>query len=145
MKIIYKIAMILVVLIYTFVIGCTSIESRKANVNIEKTSSRYAHFDRTLVTSTETSVEIYGVLHKRHHSRTIIPGHVHIEIMSPTGDVLYKLETNYYRGSIKARQSKFHVSIPLKLPDGSTVRLMHHRESEDLNNKNSMFRQESVS
>lgn len=137
MKVIYNLAAAFVLLVITIVTGCANIESRSADVSIEKVSSSIAHFDRAFVTSTQTSVEIYGVLHKRHHSRTIIPGHVDIEIISPEGEVLSKLETDYHRGSIKARQSTFHVSVPMVLPEGSTVRLIHHTEPEKYNDNNS--------
>ncbi len=146
MEVIYKDYFKIIVIILSGIVisSCASTKSTTADVNVEKIPSNIAHFDRVIVTSTEANTDIYGVLHKRHHSRTVIPGYVDIVIMSPNGDVLHKLKTDYHRPSIKSRQSKFHASIPMVLPPGSVVRLIHLRESEDLNENNSMSRLSSM-
>lgn len=133
-------------LFYIFVItiavsGCTSIETKKANVNIESESSSLARIFNVIVISTESGVMVSGTLDKRFHSRTVIPGHVDILFLSPEGEVLHQLQTDYRRSSIKSRHSKFRVEVPLILPEGSTVRVVHHKDFESLNGEYSALHQ----
>lgn len=109
--------------------SCTSVQP--ADVVIEKeTPSRY-RIENVLVTKVDTTVTVHGTLHSR--SRGSAPGHVDITFISTNGDVLHTVKTDYHRGSLKARDYKFHVELPLALPDGSTVRIVHHRRDHNGN------------
>lgn len=110
--------------------ACTSVDSKKANVNIEVDSSPRIQIFDVAVRATNSHVTVSGSLHKRSHSRTAIPGHIDITFLSPNGEVLRELETDYHRPSINSRESTFSVKVPLLLADGSTVRIEHYRTSK---------------
>lgn len=113
--------------------ACTGIAPKNANVNVERESSSLARIFNVMVTSSDSGVTVSGTLDKRFHSRTVIPGHVDIIFLSPEGEVLHQLQTDYRRSSLKSRHSTFRVEVPLQLPDGSTVRVEHHSRSKTQN------------
>ena len=110
--------------------ACASSQFRNADINIEVDSSSQIRIFDIAVRSTDSNVTVAGSLHKRSHGRTVIPGHIDITFLSPDGDVLRKLETDYRRSSINSRDSTFSVEVPLLLADGSTVRIEHYRTSK---------------
>ena len=114
---------------YAALSSCASVQP--ADVFVEKeTSSRY-RIENVLVTKGDTTVTVYGNLHSR--SRGSASGHVDITFISTNGEVLQTVKTDYHRGSLKARDYNFSVKLPLMLPDGSTVRIVHHRRNHNGN------------
>jgi len=120
-----------VALVIAAISSCASVESKKANVVIEKESSSLLRFERVTVTRSESVITVHGTLHSR--TRSSVPGHIGITFLSTNGDVLQTLKTDYHRGSLRARDYNFSVEVPLDLPDGSTVRLVHHRRDHNGN------------
>lgn len=116
-----------VALVIAAISGCASVESKKANVIIEKESSSLLRFERVTVTRSESVITVRGTLHSR--TRSSVPGHIDITFLSTNGDILQTLKTDYHRGSLKARDYNFKVEVPLDLPDGSTVRVVYHRRA----------------
>jgi hypothetical protein len=111
--------------------GCASVNSNSANINIEKESSGLISFERVNVRSDGSTLTVSGDLHAR--TRSVARGHIDITFISPDENVLHELTTNIRRRSLKDRHMHFHVKVPLDLPEGSTVRLVHHRKSHDVN------------
>ncbi len=101
----------------------------KANVNIEIFTTPQIRIFNVTVKAVQSNVIVTGKLHKRSHSRTVIPGHIDITFLSPDNEMLQTIETKYSRASLKSRDSTFIVEIPLELEDGSTVRVEHFRKS----------------
>lgn len=99
-------------------------------VIVEKVSSRSAYFPKIAVYSTDSKMTVSGELHKRKPGRGHIFGHVDIEVVSPNETVLCTINTDYHRRSLKSFTSIFSVDIPLRVEDGSTVRVIHHRDSK---------------
>jgi hypothetical protein len=130
-KILKITAFISVAFVIVVVYGCASVESKKANVIIEKESSSLLRFENVRVTRSESNITVRGTLHSR--TRSSVPGHIDITFLSTNGEVLQTLKTDYHRGSLKARDYNFKVEVPLDLPEGSTVRLVHHRRSHKEN------------
>ena len=99
-------------------------------VVVEKVTSPSAYFSKTSVYSTDSKITVSGELRKRLPSRSHIFGHVEIEVISPDETVLCVIDTSYHRRSLKSSRSIFSVDLPLKVEDGSTVRLIHHRDAK---------------
>ncbi|MGH1536616.1 MAG: hypothetical protein ACRBDX_00970 [Gammaproteobacteria bacterium] len=114
-----------------FLFGCASVNSNSANINIEKESSGLISFERVNVRSDDSTLTVSGDLHAR--TRSVARGHIDITFISPDEVVLHELTTSIKRRSLKNRHMHFHVNVPLVLPEGSTVRLVHHRKSHNGN------------
>jgi len=140
MKTNYKMAVVIAFIFSITALGCTSIALNDARVNVEKIPSSYAHFYQAVVSTTESSVTVSGILHKQYHSRTSILGHVDIVFVSPDRDLLKMITTDYRRRSFKSRRSEFRVEVPLAVPDGSTVYVLHHIGSEALDENDDRYR-----
>ena len=112
-----------------FLFGCASVNSNDTNFKIEKESSGLIGFERVFVRSDDSIVTVSGDLHAR--PRSAARGHIDITFISPDEKVLHELTTNIRRRSLKDRHMHFHVKVQLDLPEGSTVRLVHHRKSHN--------------
>jgi len=67
---------------------------------------------------------------KCHRFRGFSRGHIDIAIVGAEGDVLQSLNALYYPRIIPrkgGRESRFHVHIPVKPPEGTVVRLAFHK------------------
>ena len=111
--------------------SCASVQPNKANVIIEKDTSSRFRIENVLVTKVDSIITVSGKLHSR--TRGGAPGHVDITFVSTNGDVLQTLKADYRRRSLSARDYEFHVELSLALPDGSTVRIAHHRRAHNGN------------
>lgn len=99
-------------------------------VVVEKVSSPSAYFSKTSVYSTDSKMTVSGELRKRRSSKGHIFGHVEIEVLSPDDTVLCIIDTSYHRRSLKSSTSIFSVDMPLKVEDGTTVRIIHHQDAK---------------
>ena len=118
-----------IVSVLTLLNGCAGVPAKKENVNIEVEASPQIRIFNVAVYSAESHVIVTGKLHKRSHSRTIIPGHIDITFLSLDGEILQTVETKYRRSSLKSRDSTFKVEIPIDLAKISTVHVEHFRKS----------------
>ena len=115
-------------LIVSFVlIACASTQPNQTKVNIEKEASSGTRIQDVVVTSSASTTVVSGTLHTKRRVRTTLPGHIDITILSPNGEVLHKLKTEYERSAIEFKNFDFRTEIPVALPNGSTVRVKHHR------------------
>ena len=112
--------------------GCASLApdlvSRGA-VTVDHNPSRYsAHWSHVSVRRTESGTAISGEIHKRSLRRGKLGGHVDIEVVSPDGTIFTKMTTPYGYGSSTGhvQHAGFSAVLPVQVPEGSTVRLIHH-------------------
>ena len=127
MKTIIKLVVYVFIVGAVVVSGCANVQSNKTDVIIEKDTSSRGRIQNVLVTPTDSTVIVSGTLHNRNFSRAPIPGHLDITFLSPDGEVLHKLKTDYRRNSIKPRDSYFRIEVPMVLPPDSIVRVKYHR------------------
>ncbi len=120
-----------VIIIIVFVLSAcgSSLKNlvREGTAKVDTTSSSDVHFNRVYVYESDTGLLVRGELHKRSHRRGPIPGHLYIEITAPDGTILATTRTNYHRGSIKSRTSRFSAEIPIDVPRNFAVQIMHHQ------------------
>jgi len=122
--------------VYIFIVcvtltSCASVQSNKADVIIVKDISSRYRISNIQVTKDDSLVTVAGTLHSQTRSR--FPGHVDITFLSKSGEVLHTTIVDYRRKSLKSRNRMFRVKIPLELPDGSSVRIVHHRRDHNGN------------
>jgi hypothetical protein len=134
MKISVKNIVVIITIILSTTITC-SCATQGVNlgdagkVKIERIPSKFAYFSNLNIYLTETGVTISGELKKRIPTKGYpIPGYVEIEILSPDNLLVTTVNTNYKRKRRKSLTSIFIVYIPELIPDGSTIRVIHHCE-----------------
>lgn len=98
---------------------------RDGVVDIEKESSRYAMI--TLVSAMQEGADLLvrGELRRRHGGRSPIPGHIDVQIIGTTGEMLADASVGYHRRSAKWRSASFYTRLETVPPPGSTIRVLH--------------------
>lgn len=109
--------------------GCTTMPhdlGRDGKVSVETIPSRYGHVSRVSVLASETGVRVAGEVHGSTHRRGYILGHVDIEVIYPDGTMQEIISFMYRNRGGKSRATPFSVEVPFVVPEGSTIRVIHH-------------------
>jgi len=111
--------------------GCATYTDpvREGNLSIERVSSQRADVGYVYVREESGKYRVRGTVKKRFSSRGPIPGHVHISLIDPAGEILSDTPVRYKRKSVKSRSADFHLQLASEPPTGSTLRVTHHRAS----------------
>ncbi len=120
--------MLLSIVMVAVLAGCATGKDlvRNGTLKVERIDSNRARLSSVYVRQEGEGIYVRGTLTKRSAGRSPIPGHVHITVFDPEGDVLGDTRTSYERTSGKARSARFYVRIPIELSNGSTLRVTHH-------------------
>ena len=94
-------------------------------MNVETIPSKTGHVDRVYVLASDMGIRITGEVHGSFHQRSNIYGHLDVEVIAPNGDMLWKETFSYLNLGGKSRTSPFSVEVPVVIPDGSTIRVIH--------------------
>ena len=95
-------------------------------VNVESIPSKAGHVERVSILASDMGIKITGEVHGSFHQRSNVYGHLDVEVISPNGDMLWKETFNYRNRGGQSRTSPFSVEVPVVIPDGSTIRVIHH-------------------
>lgn len=108
--------------------GCSTYASlaKEEDVKVERVNSGSANITRAHLQATETTLVLRGELKRRIPSRGPIPGHLHIELIGPDGEVFKEANIGYKRKNTKSRFAKFYLPIPSDLTKISALRVIHH-------------------
>ena len=111
--------------------GCATYTDpvRKGSLSIERVSSQRADVGYVYVRDESGKYRVRGTVKKRFLSRGPIPGHVHITLIDPAGEILSDIPVRYMRKSVKSRSADFHLELASEPPTGSTLRVTHHPTS----------------
>lgn len=127
-----RLGILLNVALIAAAVGCASLAPdlvSQGAVTVEHNPSRFsAHWSHVSVRRTESGTAISGEFHKRSFHRGKLSGHVDIEVVSPDGALLAQARAPYGYGSGTGKVQRAGVSavLPVQVPKGSTVRLIHH-------------------
>ncbi len=104
---------------------------------LEPVPSKGYYLSNVQAHQVDNGLEITGKVKRRSHAG-LGGGHVDITIVSPEGKLLEKHSTFYSPRIIPMRrmhmrESGFEVRLPKIPPDGSTIRIAHHRPSKSVN------------
>lgn len=101
---------------------------REGTVKIDdQVSSNDVHLNHVVVEQQSKNIIFSGDLHRKPHQRKVIVGNIHVEIIAPDGKTLKRVNTGLHRLSRKSYQARFSTKLPIKLPSGSTVRIIFDR------------------
>ncbi len=96
-------------------------------VTIERVNSKRARVSHVCVYQDDKGTWVSGMVKRK--GITVVPdkGHVDIVVFSPDGDLVREVIDRYTpRLTRKKRMGRFSVRIATSLPEGSTVRVVHH-------------------
>ena len=99
---------------------------RNGTLNVEPIASHRARVSSLYVRQEAEGICVRGKVSKRYSGRGRIPGHVHLSVIGPEGDVLSDTRISYKGRGGKARSANFYARIPTEPPVGSTLRVTHH-------------------
>lgn len=102
-------------------------------LTIDKISSDEMEIRAVYVRKSDDGIDITGKVKFQRAMIGTPPGHIDVTISDPSGKVLYKTHTHYYRNGRPTRKYdtfNFSSTIPLTPPKGSTLRLVHDAASQ---------------
>ena len=109
--------------------GCATDTSNlvdEGKVNIETIKSEYGHVSRVSVWGSETETEVIGEIHGSTHGRGHIRGHIDVEIIYPDGSMQVEETFKFHNRGGKSRVIPLSIKFPFVVPEGSTIRIIHH-------------------
>ncbi len=114
--------------------GCASSPTtwHDNGVNLEGVESSTARINRLYLQPDNGAMLLRGEVTRRIHAHGQIPGHLHIEIVSPQGVVIKEADIGYSRQNSNTHDGSFELSIPETLANGSTIRVTHHDTASHL-------------
>ncbi len=110
--------------------ACASISRDRvgAHIAVERMPSADARISKVYLRRDGKGLAISGELRPPGMKRSILPGHMLIEIIGPDGKMIKQAKSHYYRvGKINKKMQKytFSVILPKVPPAGSTIRLRY--------------------
>ncbi|MEN8130950.1 MAG: hypothetical protein ABFS45_12310 [Pseudomonadota bacterium] len=97
---------------------------RDGTLNIDdQVCCQYAHLKNVVVEQRGENLLVSGAVHQNKHRRGLIIGHIHVEVISPDGETLKRVDTGLHRISRKSYEARFSANFALKVKPGSTVRV----------------------
>lgn len=105
---------------------------REGAVRIDdQVSCQDAHLNHVVVEQQRDNLIVSGDLHRNFHQRKVIVGNIHVEIIAPDGETLKRVDAGLYRLSRKSYKTRFSTKLPIKVPSGSTVRIIFARTFDE--------------
>lgn len=110
--------------------GCASMnwDTDDHRVSVERISSEYVKIVHVHIYKEAEGIVVSGELRSKLMKRSIPPGHVVIEVVSPDGTSIEQARTHVHRiGKASKATQQYSFSKPLSVvpPEGSTVRVMY--------------------
>lgn len=111
----------------TLVTGCAtnSIDKQK-QIAIERVDSSSVKIGHAYFAKTAEGLMLRGEVKRKMHSHGKIIGHLHVELISPQGQVLKTAEVKHNKKGSSDHIADFSMLLPVELAAGSVVRIIHH-------------------
>lgn len=111
-----------------FLAGCATTPStwHESGVTLEGVESSTARIGRLYLKAANGATLLRGDVIRRVHAHGQIPGHLHIEIISPQGVVVREANIGYSRQSSNTHDGSFEIPLTEPIATGSTIRVTHH-------------------
>jgi len=111
--------------------GCASSSSFIAThqITIKKVSPKQTHIHNVFMRKADQNIIVGGTMTFARSMLGAPHGYMEATILLPDGKVLYNARSGYYRYGNPIRKSNrfnFSLAIPLTLPKGSILELVHH-------------------
>jgi len=109
-----------------FVTGCaTSNYAKEANITIERINSSSVKITSAYITKTSQGLKLRGEVKRKKHSHAPVPGHIHVEIVNPNGDVIKTIELDPSAKGSSDHIAWFHATLPQEAI-GNKLTITHH-------------------
>lgn len=107
--------------------GCATFPDpvSERSLDLERVSSQRAKVSYLYVKQQADTFVVRGKVQKRFKYRGPMPGHVHITLIAPTGEVLVESPVSYMQKGATSRSVDFELQLPVEPPVGSTLRATH--------------------
>lgn len=116
--------------------GCaTSSVTKHEKVSIERVDSSSVKITHAYLARTGEGLKLRGEVKRIIHGHGSIPGHIHIELLDPQGQVLKTADIDHNRKASSAHISDFSTLLPMELAAGSVVRIIHHDMKSHMSNE----------
>jgi hypothetical protein len=111
-----------------FLAGCATTPSAQQaeKIKLEGVDSNSARISRLYLTPSEGETLLRGEVERRIHAHGQIPGHLHVELISPEGKVIKEADIGYARQNSDNHNGNFKLVLPEEIEAGSTLRVTHH-------------------
>jgi len=111
----------------TLIVGCaTNGIAKQAQISIERVDSSTVNIGHAYLAKTVDGLVLRGEVKRKTHGHGGIPGHLHVELLNPQGQVLKMAEVNHNRKANSDHIADFSTLLPMELAAGSVVRIIHH-------------------
>ena len=119
------------VILIMFLTACatTTDYAKKAGITIERVDSSTVNVSHAYLAKTADGLLLRGEVKRKIHSHGSIPGHLHIELIDPQGQLIKTAEVDHSRKGSSDHIADFQVLLPLELSVGSVIRVVHHDAS----------------
>jgi hypothetical protein len=122
---------LILLLLANAISGCASSSSFIAThqITIKKVSPEQTHIDNVFMRKADKGITVGGTVTFARSIMGVPPGSMEVTILVPDGKVLYNARSDYYRYGNPIRESNtfnFSLTIPVTLPKGSILELVHH-------------------
>ncbi|WP_200330643.1 hypothetical protein [Thiocystis violacea] len=120
-----RIAIVLAALSSMTGAGCATNPAtpEERGLTIEKVASREVVVGPVRAEQRSDGIRVYGSASRRISRRGAVPGHVHLAIMSPDGQVLSETDASFMRRNRQAQSAGFNALLPVEAPPGSVLRV----------------------
>lgn len=109
--------------------GCSNLPPNlagKGGIDVVRLDSAWSRLGSPRAAMVDEGLRITGRLSQRGMRRGRIAGHLHVEVLSETGDVLAESYVRYYRRKVKSLHSHYSVTLPVTSGEVRTIRVIHH-------------------
>lgn len=108
-------------------LGCaTSSNQQQSGIAIERIHSSTVDIIHAYLQSTPDGLMLKGEVKRKQHSHMNIPGHLRVDLIDPTGEVLKTVKLDHSRKGSSDHLASFAVLLPMTLAEGSVIRITHH-------------------
>ncbi len=111
-----------------FISGCAAIQSSRdivKGVNFERIDSNAASISHLYLHRTPEGMDLHGELKRKLAGRGAIPGHLHVTLIDPQGQMLKEADIDYKRHNAQSNHAHFSIPLPMTLETGSSIRITH--------------------
>ncbi len=119
----------ILLLVAMFITGCTAIKSSRdivEGIHFERIDSNAASITHIyLHRRAPDGMDLHGELKRKLAGRGQIPGHLHITLIDPQGQILKEANVDYKRHNAQSNHAHFSIPLPVSLETGSTIRITH--------------------
>jgi len=122
-----SLALIVAIVSMFLISGCATnkLLEKDSAIVIEEIDSKVATISNAKLYFSKNQVLLRGEVKRRLPGRGAIPGHLHVAIISESGEIVKEADVRYIRGANKISDSKFNIVLPDDLSANAKIQITH--------------------